>query len=104
MLKYTVEDVSSAVKVTLQGDLDIEGTEIMNDELLPKLLEHKVVQVSMEQVPFVDSSGMGLLINLVNTLKENDTTITITDVAPDVLEVFELLQLPDILGQEVFNQ
>ncbi|SET08255.1 anti-sigma B factor antagonist/stage II sporulation protein AA (anti-sigma F factor antagonist) [Oceanobacillus limi] len=102
MLKYTITKEEYTVKVTLNGDLDIEGTELINDKLIPSLLTAKVVEVSLEQVPFVDSTGMGLLMNLVNTLKDSSITITISHVREDVFEVFELLQLPEIFGKEVF--
>ena len=103
MLKYTLKDTDTEVEVTLQGDLDIEGTELMNEEILPTLLNYQHVSFNMKDVPFVDSSGMGLLINMVNGLKENNTTVKLFHISPDVMEVFELLQLPDILGQEVFS-
>lgn len=104
MLTYKLINEDNEVQVILQGDLDIEGTELMNDELLPILVKYRVVTINMIDVPFVDSSGMGLLIKMVNTLKEQDIKITIFNVIPEVFEVFELLQIPEILGKEVFNQ
>ncbi|WP_053220236.1 STAS domain-containing protein [Virgibacillus senegalensis] len=103
MLTYeTTETVENHLDVLLTGDLDIEGTELIEEELAPFLLEFTNVKLSFAHVPFVDSSGMGLLINLVNKLKENEITVTVTDIKDDVLEVFNLLQLPEILGEEVF--
>ncbi|WP_156291245.1 STAS domain-containing protein [Oceanobacillus salinisoli] len=102
MLKYNIVNEENGVQVTLHGDLDIEGTEIIKEELLPNLLNSKEVNVSFEKVPFVDSSGMGLLITLVNSLKENNSKVTISNVKEEVFEIFELLQLPEILGEEVF--
>lgn len=103
MLKYTIKDTNTKAEVILQGDLDIEGTELMNDEILPTLLNYQNVSFNMKDVPFVDSSGMGLLINMVNVLKENNTTIKLLHITPDVMEIFGILQLPEILGQEVFS-
>lgn len=101
MLTYILFERNNEVRISLQGDLDIEATELMNDELLPILLEYEVVDINMQEVPFVDSSGMGLLIHLVNTVKEKNIKITISNITPDVLAIFEVLQIPEILGQEV---
>ncbi|WP_102027416.1 STAS domain-containing protein [Salirhabdus sp. Marseille-P4669] len=101
MLTLSITDDKNNVKVNLNGDLDIEGTEIVNEELLPKLINFSKVNVSLKEVPFVDSTGMGLLINLVKTLQEKGIVITISDVNKDVLEIFDLLQLPEILGTDV---
>ena len=45
---------------------------------------------------------MGLLLNLVQTLNEAGTKVIVSNVREEVMEVFELLQLPDILGDDVF--
>ncbi|WP_010649918.1 STAS domain-containing protein [Oceanobacillus massiliensis] len=102
MLKYSVLKDDSLYQVSLNGDLDIEGTEIINEEIMPELTDAESVNINFEEVPFVDSSGMGLLITLVNTLKENSIRVTISNVNEEVFGIFELLQLPEILGNEVF--
>lgn len=45
---------------------------------------------------------MGLLLNMVQSLTENGTKVTISNIRPAVLDVFELLQLPEIIGEGVF--
>jgi len=102
MLTYSLKERDEYLQVALNGDLDIDGTEIINDELIPKMLTYKKVNVDFDKVPFVDSSGMGLLMTLVHTLENNDTNITISNVQQDVFEIFELLQIPDILGEDIF--
>jgi anti-anti-sigma factor len=102
MLTYALLKADENLQVALKGDLDIEGTEIIKDELIPKMLTYKKVNIDFENVPFVDSSGMGLLMTLVQTLEENETNITIANVQKDVFEVFELLQIPEILGEAIF--
>lgn len=102
MLKYTIVKEANLCQVFLHGDLDIEGTELINEELIPELTVADSVNINFEEVPFVDSSGMGLLITLVNTLKDNRTKVTISNVNDEVFGIFDLLQLPEILGSEVF--
>ncbi|MFC4557775.1 STAS domain-containing protein [Virgibacillus kekensis] len=103
MIQYTTKERGSdSLEVLLKGDLDIDGTEVIEEELMPLLLGLRSAKINFENVPFVDSSGMGLLMKLVNTLKEHDITVTVSEVREDVYEVFELLQIPEIIGKDVF--
>lgn len=102
MIKFSLNPREDHVEVKLDGDLDIDGTEIVEEELIPALENYQSVNLNFENVPFVDSSGMGLLMNLVHTLKGAGTKVTVLHVKEEVMEVFELLQLPDILGEGVF--
>lgn len=90
------------VEVKLGGDLDIDGTEVVEEELLPSLEEFSSVNLNLKDVPFVDSSGMGLLLHLVKTMKEKGIKVVISNVREEVMEVFELLQIPEIIGEELF--
>ncbi|MBT2663867.1 STAS domain-containing protein [Bacillus sp. ISL-45] len=102
MIEVKLNPNGEYLEVSIIGDLDIDSTELVEDELLPELGKYKIINLIFSDVPFVDSSGMGLLINLVQSLSEKGIKVTISNVRDDVMEVFELLQLPDILGDQVF--
>lgn len=102
MIKYFYNEVEDRLDVKLEGDFDIEGTEVVEEELIPTMLNYKTVNIDFENVPFVDSSGMGLLIDIVKTLNDKGIKVTISKVREEVFEVFEIIQLPEILGEEVF--
>ena len=102
MLEFSLNPKEDHIEVILEGDLDIDATEIIEEELIPALENYQSIKINFEHVPFVDSSGMGLLMNLVQTLKESSAKVLIMNVREEVMEVFELLQLPDILGEDVF--
>lgn len=104
MLEYKINQDNENLQIDFKGDLDIEGTEIINDELIPKMLTYKKVNIDFKNVPFVDSSGMGLLITLVQTLRNNGISIYISNIQKDVYEIFEILQIPEILGEDVLNK
>ncbi|MBA2870386.1 anti-sigma B factor antagonist/stage II sporulation protein AA (anti-sigma F factor antagonist) [Anoxybacillus calidus] len=99
-----IEDNEKAV-IYFKGDLDIEVTEIIEEQVIPLLKFYKNVDIDMSEVLFVDSTGIGLLINLVDTLRntENDIKVTISNIHPQVQEVFEIIQLKEILGEEVLR-
>lgn len=103
MIDFLLKEMTDEnLTVLFNGDLDIDSTEIVEEELLPAMENYKVVNISFENVPFVDSSGMGLLLNIVQSLKAKGIKVTISQVSEDVQFVFELLQIPEILGKDTF--
>lgn len=103
MFHYVIEQQGSKTVTSFEGDMDIEVTELMEDEMLPKLLESKEIEIDFAKVHFVDSSGIGLLISLINSLREQGSQVVIKKINPEVMQVFSLLQLPEILGRDVFD-
>ncbi len=102
MIEVKLNPNGEALTVNLIGDLDIDSTELIEEELIPALEEYKTINLIFTEVPFVDSSGMGLLLTLVQTLQEKEIGVSISNVRKEVMEVFEILQLPEILGERVF--
>ncbi|AFC31513.1 anti-sigma-factor antagonist [Paenibacillus mucilaginosus 3016] len=103
MFQYHVTVKEETAHILFIGDIDIDGTEVMEDEVQPALSQHKAVVIDFSEVHFVDSSGIGLLIKLVQTLQEGEVKVRIQHIRPEVNEVFELLQIGEILGPEVFE-
>lgn len=104
MFNYSLLHKEAQVTVALAGDMDIDVTEILQNELAPELRDKMAVEFDFAQVSFVDSSGIGLLITLVKDLKGNGQKAVIRNLQPDVRQVFDLLQLPLILGNDVFEE
>lgn len=104
MLKFETYERDQQMQVDLEGELDIDSTELIQDELLPRILDSKSISISLEKVPFVDSTGIGLLIEMVKQVRDTNGKIIITKVQKDVEEIFELLQIDEILGEDVFSK
>lgn len=103
---FTYELVENQLGVTVHfiGDFDIDVTEIIEEEVLQKLKVYRNIKLDFAKVPFVDSSGIGLLINLVEELKTQEHQVQIINVQPDVAQIFNILQLSEILGKEVLSE
>ncbi|MGS2779692.1 STAS domain-containing protein [Robertmurraya sp. GLU-23] len=102
MIEVKLSPDGEKLTVDIIGDLDIDSTEFVEEELIPILEKYKNINLVFTDVPFVDSSGMGLLLTIVQTLQEQGIEVSISNVRKDVMEVFEILQLPEILGEKVF--
>lgn len=102
MIRHQISIDQSNATVLFEGDIDIDATEIIEEEIIPTLPQYQSIEIDFSKVQFVDSTGIGLIIKLVQRLKEKGIRVTITQINPDVFEVFSLLQIPDILGKDVF--
>jgi len=101
---FQYDTINNKLKTVIhfKGDLDIEATELFEHQLTPELFQYQDIQINFSKVLFVDSSGIGLLITMINQLRETGKTIVIVQLEPEVKEIFSYLQLPLILGEEVF--
>ena len=103
MFSYQLQEQDGQITVHFQGDIDIDAGETIEEQLEPALQEYAHIILNMDQVHFVDSSGIGLLIGLVQGLQEQERIVSLEHIQPEVMEVFELLQLDEILGKDVFR-
>jgi anti-anti-sigma factor len=103
MFSYEIRGNTKEANIYLSGDLDIDVTEIIEVQLLPELEQYQKINIDFLKVPFVDSTGIGLLINIVDTLKKNNEELCIQfiNIQPLVKEVFEMLQLSEIFEGKV---
>lgn len=104
MFNYNILERYPKTQVILEGEMDIEATEIMEQKITPELLNFTDIVIDFSRVSFVDSSGIGLMITMIQNLKEKGIRIVINRIKPDVQEVFSLLQLSDIVGIDVFAE
>lgn len=103
MFSYRLELTGEEIVVYCEGDIDIDAGDTFEEELEPALAKAAVVILNLEAVQFVDSSGIGLLIKLVQNVQEQERQVWIEKTQPEVMEVFELLQLDEILGKSIFR-
>ncbi|CAM4353414.1 STAS domain-containing protein [Saccharibacillus endophyticus] len=103
MFAYQIHKSEEEAVVVFEGDLDIESGEVLEEDILPIVSEYPSVRLNFSEVYFVDSSGIGLIIRTVDELREGGRSVKIENVRPEVMEVFELLQIREILGEDVFE-
>lgn len=99
MFTYQLEKTETGVIVHCAGDIDIDAGDLMEEQLEPLLQNYLTIALDLHQVQFVDSSGIGLLIKLVQDLQEQEREVWLERIQTEVMEVFELLQLSEILGK-----
>lgn len=103
MLDVETSVNGSSRVLNLIGELDIGTVDIFKKGVEEARDGATNVVLNMEQLSFVDSTGVGGLLNVVKNLKYDNIEVKVRNVSADVFEVFDLLGLPMLLGQEVFE-
>jgi anti-sigma B factor antagonist len=80
--------------IDIQGELDLYNSYKLK-ELLMKMLEKKIERfiINLEEVEYIDSSGIGALIYISSTLKKLSHKLAITNIHGSVKKVIEMTKL-----------
>ncbi len=80
--------------IDVNGEMDLYNSYKLK-ELVMKMLEKKVDQfvINMENVDYIDSSGIGALIFICSTIKKMNLRLFISNVHGSVKKVIELTKL-----------
>lgn len=96
------------IKTTIENDLQIfelEGNLLGEVDGRPIMLEyakalhagcHKLI-FNLEQVKFINSTGLGSLLNLINKSKEKGVKIIFTNLPPQLNKIIAITKLESIL-------
>jgi len=80
--------------IDVNGEMDLYNSYRLK-ELVMKMLEKKVERyiVNLENVDYIDSSGIGALIYICSTIKKMNLKLVITNIHGSVKKVIELTKL-----------
>lgn len=100
-LKYDVHKEEDAVRLALEGELDMALAPELR-QLLHQQLEAppKNVIVDLDKVSFVDSSILATLIEAYKLLQSKSSRLRIVNSQPAVRDAFQLARVAGILGVE----
>jgi len=77
--------------IDVNGEMDLYNSYKLK-ELVMKMLEKKVERfiINLENVDYIDSSGIGALISICSTIRKMDLKLFITNIHGSVKKVIEL--------------
>ena len=80
--------------IDVNGEMDLYNSYRLK-ELVMKMLEKKVERfiINLENVDYIDSSGIGALIYICSTIKKMSLKLVITNIHGSVKKVIELTKL-----------
>ena len=86
------------VILALDGRLDTNTALQLEDALKPVFDKTKEIILDFGKLTFISSAGLRVLLLAMKTAKEKSTSLTITNVSADVMEIFEVTGFAKILN------
>lgn len=101
-MKIKTEKIDNIAIVTLNGDvLDANTVSAFKNEISSILKTEQYVVFDMNQVQFVDSSGVGAILSSLRTLNSGGGDLKICSLTKPVHALFELVRMHKIF--DIFN-
>lgn len=83
--------------VTLEGEVDVYTAPRLKEELVSAIEDGCVnVIVDLEQVGFIDSSGLGVLVSALRRARERDGVVRIVCTRDNILKIFRITGLDKV--------
>ncbi|WBW49992.1 anti-sigma factor antagonist [Peptoniphilus equinus] len=80
-----------------QGELDISATEGFKNDVIQNYNEDKKdLLLDFKDLDYLDSTGLGSLISILNTIKDDGHTVTIQNVKPSIKKLFVITKLDTV--------
>ncbi|MDO5095391.1 MAG: STAS domain-containing protein [Peptostreptococcaceae bacterium] len=87
--------------INVNGEIDLNTVEVLEKALNEAFQQKKDVIIDMANVRFIDSTGIGLLVQTYKKLKQMGNKITILNAQENVRKVFRITCLEDTFNMGV---
>ena len=84
-----------AFEIVPIGKLDIEQSESFEKNLNDKVkeTEEKALGINLQKIEYIDSSGLGTLIKVLNNAKNSGKTLYLYGATPKIQNIFQIARL-----------
>jgi anti-sigma B factor antagonist len=98
----TYDDARGMWKVSLGGEVDASYAEEMKNNLT-NMINEKPTDILLDcaQLTYLDSSGLGALVNVLKQVKEEGHSVTIVNLKPHIAKIFTITKLDTLFSIEV---
>lgn len=102
ILDIVMEQNNKRMRASVGGEIDASQRKILKSGLEEKILEFKpnVVIIDGENLDYIDSTGLGVLVSALKQVKEYGGNIQIINLKPYILKIFRITGLSDIFEIE----
>ncbi|UTM55973.1 STAS domain-containing protein [Photobacterium sp. CCB-ST2H9] len=102
-LEY-IQGKDSQITLVIQGEMDADGCRDIQPYLDQIIAQEKgpEVLIDLNQVPFIDSSGIGAIVYLYKRLREQHCTLSLSQVHGQPLELLKLLRIDQAISINPF--
>ncbi len=96
-MEINIREENNVAVLSLSGRLDLASGSGLKDQI-KKLMEKEktMIHLSLAEVDFINSSGLGVLVSIMKEIRLNKGRLTLSNLASYVQEIFEITQLSHI--------
>ncbi|HOT45693.1 MAG TPA: STAS domain-containing protein [Spirochaetota bacterium] len=97
-MEVNYRDLGDHKIISLKGEMDYFSSKDIRDEIFKYIhTKTKSIILDLKDVSFIDSAGMGLLINLNREMSNNNGTLGLLNLSEDVFSLIKLATLDTII-------
>ena len=92
-----------APTIYLMGDMDLDCADSLRQAVADAAQGAEMIVLDFDRVDFIDSSGTGVFVRLCLDMKGEGTPVVARRLSPAVRNVFDMLRVRDLVGDDVFD-
>ncbi|ALX49138.1 STAS domain-containing protein [Lentibacillus amyloliquefaciens] len=97
-LKIDISEGNGKSSVKLTGEIDAYTAPELKEKLLPLTkTEGNQIEVNLEDVHYMDSTGLGVFISALKSTNENDSKMRLIQLQDRVLRLFRITGLDELI-------
>lgn len=103
-MEISASQVDNSVIINIKGEIDLHTVDQFKQKLDKQIAKgHKNLILNLEQVDFIDSSGIGAILSKYKQLNKQKGKLVMVNVRPKIRRIFEvsgILRIIDIYSSE----
>ncbi|MFD1415161.1 STAS domain-containing protein [Oceanobacillus jeddahense] len=97
-LSVNVQEESNVTVLEVSGEIDAYTAPELKESLMPLIKESdNEVEVDLENVQYMDSTGLGVFVSALKASKESGSHFSVKNVQGRVYRIFEITGLDEII-------
>lgn len=98
-IKINSKDVEGGALLSIHGEIDVYTSPKVKESIISLIDRGKYnIVVNLEEVRYIDSTGLGVLIGALKKLREHSGNITLVCSNPQIKKIFQITGLVKIFG------
>ncbi|WP_416334764.1 STAS domain-containing protein [Anaerococcus sp. DFU013_CI05] len=93
----TIDDIQT---IKLIGDLDVYSEDEFKSFIDEKIDPNKDVTIDLNELDYLDSTGLGMFMNIYKMVNDNGKEIKIINAKDNIQKLFKITDLTDLFDME----
>lgn len=100
MFKTKVMEEKDQLVIFFSGDIDIYSKDQFEERSQQIISKKSDVVLDFKELDYIDSTGLGMLINLYKSLNESNHKLSIRNENQNIRKIFEITDLTELFNME----